>query len=156
MLVNFRCSIKKNLGVTVVSENVLIWENLAEANKTDQIPGALAGNLLSKTDMFLVSLRNVLPWVLELCRKLQCSTRKDLTIKYFDDPCAKFLFDVDTSFESGGNYLKNLPILLDKSSHFRYWRRTSTKWKIRLDLGRVASWIKTLHSELEGSQFKPH
>ena len=79
------------------SEIILTSENLAETNKTDQSSGGLAENLLSKTNiMCLISLRDIVPIVSELCRKLLYSTSEDLKIEYFDDVYAKCLFDLDT------------------------------------------------------------
>ena len=126
MLVNFRCSIKKNLGV-------IFWNHFNFRklnNKTDQTPGRLVENLFSKTNMCLASLR----WdviVLELCRKLQYFTAEDLTIEYYNANMQNGLFDLDTLLESE-NHLKDLPIFLDKVSHLdnEGWQVLRARFKI--------------------------
>lgn len=124
MLVNFRCSIKKNLGV-------IFWNHFNFRklnNKTDQTPGRLAENLFSKTNMCLASLR----WdviVLELCRKLQYFTAEDLTIEYYNANMQNGLFDLDTLLESE-NHLKDLPIFLDKISHLDIGGRRVLRWRL--------------------------
>ena len=94
-------------------ELVLNLENYAEM-KNDSVAGGLAEGLLSRKNVVcLMALRDVLPVVSTLCRMLQYTSGKDLTIEHFNDYYANCIDKLDELIENGGQHMNNLSNFLE-------------------------------------------
>ena len=94
-------------------ELVLNLENYAEM-KNDSVAGGLAEGLLSRKNVAcLMALRDVLPVMSTLCRMLQYTSGKDLTIEHFNDYYANCIDKLDELIENGGQHMNNLSNFLE-------------------------------------------